>query len=445
MGEKSERQVMLPLHEPQRRPGRLPTPSARREVSRRPSLLYVVPRLTSYALVLLGIWLILTVMFPTFFTRSTDRAVINSPVNLITTPIEGIVTGQSIAVGGKFSTGQSLMTLKNPNLDRSLLMELMSKLLDSQQRYDTLKSRLEGDQTLLAQTEADIKRYQTTSARDHASQIRGIQARLAAANQQVAMQEDVVNRNQDMQWVGAVSEAYTSASRTQLAAATGVRNAIRAELDAAVGNSQAARSKVYTTNSDSMVSTLVQKQSQLHTEITQLQAEMKQQKEYGESVNKLASVEQDRLERLSNYDVKAYSSGVVQDVLAPPGMRVAAGATLIRTTNCNDSRVVAVFPRSLSNKLLPGTKVSVSVDGASAPLPGSVSEILPRAPEGDQARYFVPFPPIEKNEIYLIAKLDKPVPKMPGATAAPSDTCALGHWARVSLDPWWNSLVARLL
>jgi multidrug resistance efflux pump len=405
--------------------------------------LYAVPRLTSYALVLFGIWLILTVMFPTFFTRSTDRAVINSPVSLVTTPVEGIVTGQSAVVGSTFTAGQSLMTLKNPNLDRGLLMELMGKLLDSQQRYDTLKAKLEGDQALLLQTEADIKRYQTTSARDHAGKIRGIQARLAAANQQVAMQQEVVNRNQDMQWVGAVSEAYTSVSRTQLAALTGTRNAIRAELDAAVGNSQSARSKVYTTETDSMVSTLVQKQTELNTEITQLQAEMKQQKEYGESVGKLVSVEQDRLERLSNYDVKAFSTGVVQDVLAPPGTRVSAGATLIRTTNCSESRVVAVFPRSLSNKLLPGTKVMVSVDGASAPQPGSVSEILPRAPDGDQARYFVPFPPIEKNEIYLIAKLDRPMPQIPGATS-PSDSCGLGHWARVSLDPWWSGLVAHL-
>lgn len=442
MEEKPQRQVVLPAPRPPARPAGLPAPRGRRDVTVRP-LWYAVPRVGSYLLVLLGIWLILSVMFPSLFLRSTDRAVIDSPVHLITTPVDGIVTTQKIAVGGRFAPGQAVMTLKNPNLDRSLLMELMGKLLDSQKQYAALKTKLDGDQERIGQIDADIKRYQTTSRSEHENTIRGIQARLAAAGRQVAMQQQVVNRNQAMEAAGAVSAAYTSTSRTQLAALTGNRDAIRAELASAVGVSQAARGKIYTTSTDNTVGAMVQKQDTLRSEITQLQAELAQQKAYGDSMGKLVSVEQTRLERLSNFDVNVYSSGVVQDVLAPPGTRVTAGSTLIRAVNCSEARVVAVFPRTLSQKLLPGTKVMVHVDGMSDPVPASVSEILPRAPEGDQARYIVPFPPIEKNEIYLIAKLDKPITNLPGAKSQ-ADGCALGHWAKVSLHPRWKDLVARL-
>lgn len=438
----SRQQVLLPAPRPLVRPTGLPGPRRRREVSVRP-LWYAVPRVGSYLLVLLGIWLILSVMFPSFFMRSTDRAVIDSPVHLITTPVEGVVTTQNIAVGGQFKAGQSIMTLKNPNLDRGLLMQLMGKLLDSQKRYAALKTQLDSDQARVTQIDADIKRYQNTSSSEHANLIRGIKARLAAANRQVAMQQQVVSRNQAMEEAGAVSAAYTSTSRAQLAALTGTRDSIRTELDSAVGVSQAARGKIYTTSTDSSVGSMVQKQDTLRVEIGQLQAELAQQKSYGESMGKLVSVEQTRLERLSNYNVSAYSSGVVQEVLAPVGTRVAAGATLMRAVNCSEARVVAVFPRTLSQKLLPGTKVSVHVDGMSDPVPASVSEILPRAPEGDQARYIVPFPPIEKNEIYLIAKLDQPITNLPGSKSQ-ADGCALGHWAQVSLNPWWKGLVARL-
>ncbi|HBO77486.1 MAG TPA: multidrug transporter, partial [Cupriavidus sp.] len=130
------------------------------------------------------------------------------------------------------------------------------------------------------------------------------------------------------------------------------------------------------------------------------------------------------------------------DVLTPPGTRVAAGATLMRTTNCSQPNVVAVFPRSLSKDLLPGAKLTVLVDGVPTPQPGTVAEIMPRAPEGDQARYFVPFPPIEKNEIYLIAKLNKPLPDLRNRGSGSTDRCALGHWAKVSLDrPWFTRLI----
>ncbi len=53
----------------------------------------------------------LSVMFPPVFTRSSERAQVNSPVNLVTTPVEGIVTKQIVAVGSTFAQGQSPMTL----------------------------------------------------------------------------------------------------------------------------------------------------------------------------------------------------------------------------------------------------------------------------------------------------------------------------------------------
>ncbi len=67
------------------------------------------------------------------------------------------------------------------------------------------------------------------------------------------------------------------------------------------------------------------------------------------------------------------------------------------------------------------------------------------------------FPPIEKNEIYVIAKLDRPLGNLPGkagaasgtgttpgtagtaAAAAPTQSghCGMGRWARVTLNQSW--------
>jgi len=413
----------------------------RRELSLRP-LLRIVPRLASYGMVAFIIWVILSVMFPPVFTRSSERAVVNSPVNLVTTPVEGIVSDQVVAVGSTFKQGEPLMTLKNPNMDRALLMELTGKQLDNQQRYEAAKAKLQSDQTMLASTSDQVKRYQAAAQQQHAARIKGIESRLEVARQQIDQQEDVVNRNQAMQWAGAVSQAYTDASRNQLTVLNGQRDAIRAELDSATSSSNAARNKVYMSNADGAVGPLTQRQDELRAEISQLQSETTQLQENGKSVENMVQAEQQRLDRVSNLEIKAFTSGVVEDVLAPPGTRVAAGATLMRTTSCSQPSVVAVFPRSLSKDLLPGSKVSVQVDGVGTPLQGSVAEILPRAPEGDQARYFVPFPPIEKSEIYLIAKLDKPLPDVKRGGGAQTDRCALGHWAKVSLArPWYQGLI----
>ena len=228
-----------------------------------------------------------------------------------------------------------------------------------------------------------------------------------------------------MQWAGAVSEAYTNASRYQLSVLNNARAAVKAELDNAVGNREASKSKVFISATDGPVAALQQQHVLLSADIVQLQAQMQQLQDYGASVDKLIASEQSRLERLSNLEIRATDAGVIEDVLAAPGTRVAAGATLARASNCSQTRVVAVFPRSLSDDLLPGTRLRVHIDGVPSELPAAVADILPRAPDGEQARYFVPFPPIEKNEIYVIAKLDKPLPATPRlATADAAQRCA---------------------
>ena len=435
---------LLPTKMPQSRLSRQEEALVRRrsrEIGLRP-LWQIAPRLASYGMVAFIIWIILSVMFPPVFNRSSERAVVNSPVNLVTTPVEGVITRQTVAVGGTFAAGQPLMTLQNSNLDRALLTELTGKQLDNQTRLEAARAKLASDQARLASTGQDIQRYQSAAQREHSARVKGIEAKLAVARQQIDQQEDVVNRNQAMQWAGAVSEAYTNASRNQLTVLAGQRDAIQAELDSARGSSEAARSKVYMSSADGAVGALVQRQDELRASIAQLQSEITQLQEYGASVDKMVSTEQERLERVSNLEIKAYTGGVVEDVLAPPGTRVAAGATLMRTTTCSQPRVVAVFPRSLSKDLLPGARVTVKVDGVARPVPGSVAEVLPRAPDGDQARYFVPFPPIEKNEVYLIARLDKPLPDLPATGTHQTDRCALGHWAKVSLDrSWLRSLI----
>jgi multidrug resistance efflux pump len=430
-------------------PARLPHGDARVPERRQPvavPLWHIVPRMAGYGVVLFIIWAVLTIMFPNVFTRSSERAVVNSPVSLVTSPVEGIVMQQMVAAGQPFAANQPLMTVQNPNIDRSLLVELTGKKLDTQQRYDAAKAKLASNQRLLASTDQDLQKYNGAAQREHAARVRGLEARVAAANAQVDQQEEVVNRNQNMQWAGAVSEAYTNASRYQLSMLTNAKAAAKAELESALGESEASRNKVYASSADGPMATLSQRRQLLGAEAAQLTAELQQLEEYGKSVDQLIATEQERIDRLSNLEIRSSEPGVIEDVIAHPGMRVAAGSTLARASNCAQTRVVAVFPRSLSDDLLPGARLSVQVDGVPVALAASVAEVLPRAPDGEQARYFVPFPPIEKNEIYVIAKLDRPLGNVQGKTTnGSSGRCAMGRWAKVSLDQSWLGRVRTTL
>ncbi|GAB3625921.1 multidrug transporter [Pandoraea terrae] len=404
-----------------------------------------MPRLAGYGIALLIAWVLLTMLLPPVFTHSSERAVVDGPVSLVTTPVDGIVTTQHVQVGAPFKAGDSLMQVQNPNIDRSVLSELTSKKIENQQRYDLVKSQIDGDQARLAMTGKQLTEYQAAAQRSHADNVRALQARVATAKTQVEQQEDLVNRNQALQWAGAVSEAFTNASRYQLSMLRNAKEAASAELESAMSESRASQRKVFTSSGDTSVASMSQRRDDIASDITQLRSQMEQLASSGKEIDDMLANEQSRMDRMSNLEIKAYGPGTVQDVVAPPGTRVTAGSTLIRATDCAKADVVAVFPRSLSDVLLPGSKLKVQVDGVSQTLGASVAEVLPRATDGDQARYLVPFPPIEKNEIYLIARLDKPLVDVPNAASrantAPQSSCAMGHWAKISIDKtWWNRL-----
>ena len=73
----------------------------------RAALWRLLPRTAGYGFILFVVWAVLTVMFPNVFTRSSERAVVNSPVTLITSPVEGVVTGQLVPAGKPFQAGRA--------------------------------------------------------------------------------------------------------------------------------------------------------------------------------------------------------------------------------------------------------------------------------------------------------------------------------------------------
>lgn len=397
-------------------------------------------RLAGYGVVAFIAWTLMSMVMPPVFSHSSQRAVVDVPTTLVTTPIEGVVMAQRLRLGDRFHTGDVLAEVQNQNVDRSTLVALTGKKVELAQQYDAVSAQLEASRARLVQTNGQIAKYQSAAQRMHAANVAAVQSKLAVANSRIDQQEEVVNRDSTLAAAGAISGAVSDASKYQLAELQSAKAAVQAELQEAEADSQASRSKVFFDSRDASVATMVHDREDLQNSIDQLAAQVASLQQSQSAIDQLIDKERDRVERMSSFQIKAYGDGVVKDILAPPGTQVGAGATLIRAVDCSRAQVIAVFPRSLSDDLLPGTRLQVHVDGVAHPLGASVAGLLPRATEGDQARYDVPFPPLESNEIYAVASFDRP---LPAATAGKSaeGTCQVGRWAQVSLDrPWMTGL-----
>jgi multidrug resistance efflux pump len=402
----------------------------------------MLARIAGFGVVIFMGWTLLSMVMPPVFTHSSQRAVVDVPATLITTPIEGVVTSQRMHVGDRFRAGDPLVEIQNQNVDRSTLVALTGKKVELAQQADAVTSQLEASRARLAAADQQMGKYQAATQKMHDADAAAIRSKLALANTQIDEQQDIVNRDSTLAAAGAISGSVSDTSKYQLAALQNQKAAVQAELQAAETNSQASRNKVFFDGKDSGISTLAHERDDLRNTVDQLTAQASALQQSASTIDQLIAKEQDRVDRMSNFEIKAYAGGVVKDVLSPPGTQVSAGATLIRAVDCSHAQVVAVFPRSLSDNLLPGTRLQVHVDGIDHSLGATVAGLLPRASDGDQARYFVPFPSIETNEIYALASLDKPLDG--GAQQSgdkPGGSCQIGQWAQVSIDrPWADRL-----
>jgi len=419
-----------------------------------------IARLAGFGVVIFIAWTLLSMVMPPMFFRSSQRAVVDVPTTLVTTPIEGTVASQRLHIGDRFHAGDALVDIQNQNVDRSTLVELTSKKMELAQQYDSVSTQLDASRIRLATTDQQMTQYQAATQKMNDANVSGIRSKLAIANTQIDAQQDIVNRDSTLAAAGAISGSVSDTSKYQLSELQNAKAAIQAELQAAETDSQASKNKVFFDDKDNGVSTLAHEREDLHNTVDQLTAQASALQQSQSTIDQLIAKEHDRVDRMSNFEIKAYGDGVVKDVLAPPGTQVSAGSTLIRAVDCSRAQVVAVFPRSLSDSLLPGTRLKVRVDGVDHPISASVTGLLPRASDGDQARYFVPFPSIESNEIYALATFDKPLDanaqsgavqsgSVQGNNASGDGTqggsCKLGQWVHVSIDrPWANRLQAVL-
>jgi hypothetical protein len=192
-------------------------------------------RLAGFGVVIFIPWTLLSMVMPPMFFRSSQRAVVDVPATLVTTPIEGVVTTQRLHIGDRFHAGDALVDIQNQNVDRSTLVELTSKKVELAQQYDAVSTQLDASRTRLATADQQMSQcqYQAATQKINDANVSAIRSKLAIAETQIDAQTDIVNRDSTLAAAGAISGSVSDTSKYQLAELQNGKAAIQAELQAA--------------------------------------------------------------------------------------------------------------------------------------------------------------------------------------------------------------------
>lgn len=368
----------------------------------RSKLLSLLPRLVGLGVLGFILWLLLSTLLMPLVSASATRAILNAPVILLTTPIDGVVSALEVKPGTTFTQGQKIAVVENPRANQETLLTLQTRRLTLEQQLASSSSQAEHDLRYYEELEKTSQQYQ---AAFHTRQLytqKALKAENSAASARLVDARETVERNLELFVQGAVSGAVVASSKAQLASLQGAAESVRSQLRITDADVSAASNRVYLDPDQLRMFDLA---AQMTTLKLSLENQARNRVAYQQELNNLKQLidsEQERVRLTAGYDVIAYSAGTVQELLAPQGTLVQAGSTLLRATDCGQSYVIAVFPERMASKIDRDSVLTVKMRGLDEPLRASVVQLLSSASDMRANTYSVPFPYAEQNSVYVV-------------------------------------------
>ena len=395
----------------------------------RSKLLSLLPRLVGLGVLGFIVWLLLSTLLMPLVSASATRAILNAPVILLTTPIDGVVSSLEVKPGTTFSQGQKIALVENPRANQETLLTLQTRRLTLEQQLSSSASQAEHDLRYYEELEKTSQQYQ---AAFHTRQLftqKALKAESSAASARLVDAQETVERNLELFVQGAVSGAVVASSKAQLASLQGAAESVRSQLRINDGDVNAANKQVYLDPDQLRMFDL---SAQMTTLKLSLENQARNRATYQhelDNLNQLIDTEQNRVKLMAGYEVVAYSPGTVQELLAPQGTLVQAGSTLLRATDCGQSYVIAVFPERMASKIDRDSVLTVKIRGLDEPLKASVVQLLSSASDIRANTYSAPFPYAEQNSVYVVGTFAADLTDSQRAM-----TCNPGLWASAEVS-----------
>ena len=379
--------------------------------------------------------LMLTAVVPPIVADQSDRAVVNAPITLLTSPIDGEIESLAASPGGSVGAGDSLAQVSNVRLDRGTLISLEEKAADAREKLTSAQAKKETDRAYLKLLDSEIAAETEQLKAQLQSQITELRARVAQSESLSEEKKALVDRQSDMVARDAASNYMLKPTKQQYSAALHNADAENAKLNQKMAQFDALEKGIYVGDDLIALSTLVQKRRDIDLDEKRMEVEAKELSAILDDHEHLISAERKRLETLAEAKVRATSAGQILSVGAAPGRHVNAGDSVASLVDCDKRFVVAIFSYRQGHSMKVGTRVRV--DGASFGA-GIVTAVLPKTSDKIDDRFAVPFPQTERRELYAIITPDDRGdgavrPEIAAQHEQPT-SCDIGQWVTVTKD-----------
>lgn len=387
-------------------------------------------------------------MIPNQFFIVSEKAVVNAPVNLITSPIYGRIDDIRLEVGAAVQPGFVAAVMSNPNQDQTSVVGLRLEKLDIEERLNNELAALDQRRDRLTLIDVQIADVKRGALEELASIVESANSNVQYFQAKVNEQQVLVDRQQTLLDRGVIKPESMAPLLQQKAAAEFELQGAEGELKRQQLLRSLFEQGIFTGGqSATNILSLELQRKTLAVDVEEAETEISQMQRRLAELTQLLDGEQNRLGGIGAAEVKVEASGQVVSVEAAYGDFLTQGQPIARSLDCNEAFVAAVYSSRDVADIETGTPSLVNIRSIGQQRHGRVSKIVRYFGKGGEDRYFEELPEAEGHEVYVLVELDSEAEDGEGAGLVETDQskffgCHVGEDVVVSLgEPMIEKLV----
>jgi multidrug resistance efflux pump len=377
--------------------------------------------------------IIVIASLPNHFFLVSSRAVINAPVQPITSRIAGRVTHLDLQIGQAVEPGQIAAKVENFDIDGSVLVSLRRERLELGDQLSRVRSKktqtarqLELIREQIGATRRGVIDDLSASTDKAENNVRLYEAR-------VREQESLLDQKARLVQARLVDKSVLEPLKHKLDAAEQQLNMARGDLAHQRNTAASIEAGNYAGDAASNLVLLELQVQSVDLDHTNASAELDSLQERLTEVDQLIAVQESQVLRESSAHVSAQHRGRIVSIEVAPGDYVVQGGLIARSLDCSKSFVAAVFAGRDLADLEIDTPALVNIPSLGTKHRGRIEKTARYYKTANETLYYKSFPKAEGHEIYVIIELDDDK----GRDNAPKDDlffgCHVGEEVTVAL------------
>src|SRR5258706_881478 len=271
-------------------------------------------RATSYCVASLLAILTLTAALPPIIADESDRAVLDAPVTLLTTPIAGEISALNVNVADRTTQGTMIAEVKNTRVDRSALIALESRANNFREALTSARSKKDADLNYVAALDKEIAAQKGQLIRQFEKQNAELKANVDAAQATVEEKRALRDRQVSLVSRNIASDNMLKPVTQQLSSAQSTREATTHRLASNLSQLDAIEHDIFVGDNLIILATIVQKRRDVSFDAERQKINETQATAQLADEMRLINAERHRLQRLADTRLKAPNDGEILHV-----------------------------------------------------------------------------------------------------------------------------------